>query len=106
MKVLLNELGLDSEFLDVLRKDYLQPISNLLYPSWTGASGLDSHKAFTVEYMPRGDVDLDYHFDNAEVSANVCLGRDFDGGSLFFGKMKTVRPLPFILEHVLSLLFA
>ncbi|KAK2167469.1 hypothetical protein LSH36_27g03022 [Paralvinella palmiformis] len=50
---------------------------------------LDSHKAFTVQYEPEKDTALDYHFDNAEVTLNVCLGKDFDDGTLYFGNMRT-----------------
>ena len=57
------------------------------------ATGLDSHRAFVVKYAtgPGEDVALSYHFDNAEVTLNVCLGRDFVGGALYFGPMKGVR---------------
>ena len=55
-----------------------------------GLSGLDSHKAFTVSYQLDGDRELAYHFDNAEVTLNVCLGTCFTGGELSFGPMAGV----------------
>ena len=67
------------------------PMAALLYPEWVAASGLDSHRAFTVSYAQGGDVDLAYHYDNAEVTLNVCLGKRFTGGELSFGPMKGVR---------------
>lgn len=66
------------------------PIARLLYPQWVN-EGLDSHRAFIVKYAEGEDLDLSYHFDNAEVTLNVCLGRKFEGGSLYFGSMRTVR---------------
>ena len=34
-----------------------------------------------VQYMMSGDRALDFHFDDAEVTLNVCLGVDFEGTS-------------------------
>ena len=65
------------------------PIARLLYPRWV-EEGLDSHRAFIVKYAMGKDLGLSYHFDNAEVTINVCLGRKFEGGSLYFGSMRTV----------------
>ena len=76
--------------MDRFRRDYLMPLSRLLFPTWVGG-GLDSHRAFVVQYGLGQDLDLSCHFDNAEVTLNVCLGRDFVGGELYFGAMKGVR---------------
>ena len=51
---------------------------------------MDSYKAFTVKYKIGEDLNLGYHFDNAEVTLNVCLGKKFAGGNLYFGDMKQV----------------
>ena len=88
--MLLNELGLDEGLTTPLRERYLGPIASLLYPD-CGGGGLDSHKAFVVKYDLREDLDLSYHYDNAEVTLNVSLGKDFTGGNLYFGDMKDVR---------------
>lgn len=53
---------------------------------------LDSQRAFTVSYEPHKDQALNLHFDNAEVTINVCLGDDFVQGSLYFGAMRTEVP--------------
>ena len=76
--------------MDPLRGDYLMPLTRLLYPDWVG-KGLNSHRAFVVKYNIGDDVELSYHFDNAEVTLNVCLGSEFTGGDLYFGSMRTVR---------------
>ena len=72
-------------------------MASLLYPEWVGESGLDSHKAFSVSYELEGDHSLAYHFDNAEVTLNVCLGTTFTGGELCFG------PMAGVLVHYTSL---
>lgn len=87
--VLLNELGFDEKLISPLRTNYLMPITRLLYPE-CGGNTLDSHKAFTVHYKMGEDLDLSYHYDNAEVTLNVSLGKEFIGGELFFGDMRQV----------------
>ena len=47
--------------------------------------GLRYHHAFTVRYAPTQDKKLDKHVDNADITLNVCLGREgFKGGHLLF----------------------
>lgn len=89
IQILLNELGFDESFITPLREVYLRPLTALLY-SDCGGSCLDSHKAFVVKYAMREDLELCYHYDNAEVTLNVSLGKDFTEGNLFFGDMRQV----------------
>nr|XP_032802846.1 2-oxoglutarate and iron-dependent oxygenase domain-containing protein 2 isoform X2 [Petromyzon marinus] len=83
----LDELGCDEELISPLREDYLRPITALLYPD-KGGSSLDSHKAFIVKYTSEMEPGLSLHFDNAEVTLNVCLGKDFTGGNLYLADMR------------------
>ncbi|XP_058850510.1 2-oxoglutarate and iron-dependent oxygenase domain-containing protein 2 isoform X3 [Acipenser ruthenus] len=87
--ILLNELGFDNRFITPLRENYLQPIAMLLYPD-CGGDSLDSHKAFVVKYALQQDLDLSYHYDNAEITLNVSLGKAFTEGNLYFGDMRQV----------------
>ncbi|XP_029296505.1 2-oxoglutarate and iron-dependent oxygenase domain-containing protein 2 [Cottoperca gobio] len=87
--ILLNELGFDEGFITPLRQRYLNPLTSLLYPD-CGGGHLDSHKAFVVKYDMNEDLDLSYHYDNAEVTLNVSLGKDFTEGNLYFGDMRQV----------------
>ncbi|KAM4808619.1 2-oxoglutarate and iron-dependent oxygenase domain-containing protein 2 [Rhinophrynus dorsalis] len=87
--VLLNELGFDDTFISPLREQYLQPLASLLYPDW-GGGYLDSHKAFVVKYALHEDLDLSSHYDNAEVTLNVSLGKEFTDGNLYFSDMREV----------------
>ncbi|XP_063207173.1 2-oxoglutarate and iron-dependent oxygenase domain-containing protein 2 isoform X1 [Chroicocephalus ridibundus] len=100
--VLLNELGLDETFITPLREKYLRPITALLYPDLGGAC-LDSHKAFVVKYSLHEDLDLSSHYDNAEVTLNVSLGKEFTEGNLYFGDFsQDPTPVPnyIEIEHV------
>ncbi|CAG0896403.1 unnamed protein product [Darwinula stevensoni] len=87
--VLLGDLGWDVGFLDPLRERYINPVSRLLFPT-SGGGSLDSQRGFIVSYdAAKGDVDLAYHYDNAEVTLNICLNEEFEGGHLYFGATKS-----------------
>ncbi|KAF8407768.1 hypothetical protein HHK36_006904 [Tetracentron sinense] len=78
----LDDFGLET-MLDKLMDDYVRPISRVFFPE-VGGSTLDSHHGFVVEYGKDRDVDLGFHVDDSEVTLNVCLGKQFSGGELFF----------------------
>lgn len=101
-QVLLNELGMDETFITPLREKYLRPITALLYPD-LGGSCLDSHKAFVVKYSLHEDLDLSSHYDNAEVTLNVSLGKDFTEGNLYFGDFNQVLSMFLIWILILFL---
>lgn len=87
----LDELGFD-DFMTSLRENYVQLIAQKLFLDWGGGK-LDSHKAFTVKYKVGDDLDLSYHYDNAEVTLNVAIspGSSFSGGALYFGDIRNKR---------------
>ncbi|XP_020825818.1 2-oxoglutarate and iron-dependent oxygenase domain-containing protein 2 isoform X1 [Phascolarctos cinereus] len=87
--ILLYELGLDEPLVTPLREQYLQPLTALLYPD-CGGGQLDSHRAFVVKYTMDEDRDLSYHYDNAEVTLNISLNKNFSEGSLYFGDFREV----------------
>jgi hypothetical protein len=78
--VILDDFGF-SPFFEHLR-EFILPISSKLYGEI--GSHLDSHHAFIVQYKIGEDLDLDFHYDDSEVTLNVCLGKKFTGGSLYF----------------------
>lgn len=55
----------------------------ILFPERGGAS-LDSQHSFTVQYQLGGDRNLGFHVDDSDVTMNLCLGKTFEGGDLFF----------------------
>ncbi|XP_015876721.2 2-oxoglutarate and iron-dependent oxygenase domain-containing protein CP2 [Ziziphus jujuba] len=78
----LDDFGLET-MLEKLLDDFIRPISRVFFPE-VGGSTLDSHHGFVVEYGIDRDVELGFHVDDSEVTLNVCLGRQFSGGELFF----------------------
>ncbi|XP_065054766.1 2-oxoglutarate and iron-dependent oxygenase domain-containing protein 2-like isoform X2 [Rhopilema esculentum] len=85
--ILLLEIGFKEYFFDPLVFNFLSPIAKILYPDWVG-DGLDSHRPFIVGYQLGKDVDLSYHYDDAEITLNVSLGKEFNGGELYISGMK------------------
>ena len=91
--VLLHELGLCENLLDPLLREYIAPMARALYHprAVPGCDTLDHHRSFSVSYdattAAGKDADLAYHFDDAEVTINVCVSprEAFDGGELLFG---------------------
>ncbi|XP_017646395.1 2-oxoglutarate and iron-dependent oxygenase domain-containing protein CP2-like isoform X1 [Gossypium arboreum] len=78
----LDDFGLET-MLGKLMEDFIRPISKVFF-SDVGGSTLDSHHGFVVEYGVNRDVELGFHVDDSEVTLNVCLGKQFSGGDLFF----------------------
>ena len=72
--------------------------------SLLGTGQCDSHRAFTVKYnadtsaeaaADKGDKQLGLHYDNAEVTLNVCLQADeCQGSNLVFLGVADVSEYP------------
>jgi len=80
--VVLDDLGFEN-MLDQLMINFIKPLASVLFPD-VGGSTLDTHHGFVVEYSKDRDRDLGFHVDDSEVTLNVCLGKFFTGGDLFF----------------------
>lgn len=80
--VVLDSIGF-GPFLDQLMTEYVSPFASRLYAD-AGGDSLDNHHGFSVEYEVGKDTSLDFHVDASDVTLNVCLGREFTGGTLFF----------------------
>lgn len=89
---ILRELGFCSGLLDPFVYEYLDVIASKLLPLYT--EGLDSYRAFTVlyDYAQDGDRELALHYDNAEVTFNVNIGGDWEGGQVTFHGLDGDRP--------------
>lgn len=83
--VLLDELGLGPGLLDPLLRDWIGPLAAAI-PALGGGGGahMDRHKSFVVRYEMGQDEELSSHYDNAELTLNVSLGRGFESGELLF----------------------
>jgi len=87
--VILSELGFGPGLMDPFVCEYLDAIAGRLLPFQT--EGLDSYRAFTVLYdlEKDGDRDLALHYDNAEVTLNVNIGGEWEGGQVAFYGLAT-----------------
>lgn len=90
-----------------LMEDAVTPLAGQFYAD-VGGGTLDSHHGFIVEYQKGKDVSLDFHVDASDVTLNVCLGKEFSGGTLYFrgircGLCQHTPPRPeeeFEISHV------
>ena len=92
--VLLNEVGLEALVESLLPT--VESLSKQLFPDLVGESGLDSYKAFTIEYnsdVKNHQIDLGTHFDNAEITLNIPLTEGHDGGELYFVRDDKMLPV-------------
>ncbi|CAK0871513.1 unnamed protein product [Prorocentrum cordatum] len=60
------------------------PLAAELWPEWAGEGDCEETYGFVVRYRLGEDVDLAEHSDTANVTLNLCLGRAFEGGDLYF----------------------
>jgi len=65
---------------------FINPLALKLYPHMKPLNG--GHHGFIVSYQVGKDEKLDFHRDDSEVTLNLCLGRDFKGGELYFGGVR------------------
>jgi len=80
--IILDDFGF-APFLDQLMTEYIVPLSTLLFKD-VGGDSLDEHHGFIVEYKLGEDTSLGFHTDDSDVTLNVCLGKKFEGGSLYY----------------------
>ena len=80
---ILDDFGMDRA-MDALMTTCVQPLASAAGFADVGGDELVSHHAFLVAYALGKDLDLKFHVDSSDVTLNVCLGRAFEGGELFF----------------------
>ncbi len=61
----------------------IAPLAAALFPEVGGAE-LTDHHAFAVAYGPGADRELGFHVDESEVTFNLCLSAEGQGGDLYF----------------------
>merc|ERR1719375_577505 len=81
---ILSSLGFQEGLLEPLMRRVVLPLSRLLWPEWVAPTDLDEVYGFTVRYALGGDLELAEHADTSNVTLNACLGREFQGGELYF----------------------
>jgi len=78
--VVLSEFGFDLLWQQLL--NYIKPL--LIYNYGNIVELLDSHHAFIVKYKTSEQKGLGFHYDDSELTLNICLGKTFTGGDLYF----------------------
>lgn len=73
----------------------VNPLTRRFYPS---IGKLKHTHGFVVNYDPKKQGSLDLHYDESDVTLNICLGRKFTGGQLVFRDDDGAQMAPAI-EH-------
>jgi len=76
----------DFGFYNILEEwvdQFITPFAKILWPHLADET-FDTHHGFVVEYKIGKDIDLGFHVDDSEVTLNVCLGKEFTEGTLYF----------------------
>ena len=72
--------------MDILQSQCVAPLGEALYGAgkfgFGEGVGLDHHHSFVVAYRAGEDLGLDMHTDACDVTVNICLGKEFQGGEL------------------------
>eukprot|EP00298_Acanthocystis_sp_HF-20_P022979 c31291_g1_i1.p1 GENE.c31291_g1_i1~~c31291_g1_i1.p1 ORF type:complete len:267 (+),score=91.48 c31291_g1_i1:79-801(+) len=84
--VIANEIGLKN-FIDELVEQVISPLAKILFSDWGGSSLTHQH-SFFIRYKKGEDLELSRHMDQSEITLNVCLGKVFDGGDVFFDSQR------------------
>lgn len=117
-QVVLDHIPGFSVVLQQFVQQFIEPLSRRLFPrlhperSSATISSMDSHHGFftfaslsqeghnsylpvpprfVVEYGADKDKKLDWHVDDSDVTLNVCLGKQFEGGDLVFSGTHATR---------------
>jgi len=83
--LVLNEIGFRKVLNEFIRI-YVTPLLQLYFPQY--AKDINHHHSFVVKYAVKEDELLDTHIDSSLVTLNVCLGKEFKSGSLYFHGIK------------------
>jgi hypothetical protein len=85
----MDEVGFKPMMTELRRR--LTPLLALLFPHWMG-DRIDHHHSFVVRYKIGEDLDLARHMDESEITINVNLGREFEGGEVYFNELRDYQP--------------
>ncbi|KAG7594504.1 Prolyl 4-hydroxylase alpha subunit [Arabidopsis thaliana x Arabidopsis arenosa] len=80
--VILDDFGLDIMF-KKLMEDFIFPICKVFFPEVCGAM-FDSHYGFFIENGEDKDAELGCRVDDSEITLDVCLRKQFEGGEISF----------------------
>lgn len=78
--LILKHIGME-KIMDQTLSKLIRIVASALFKNCEG-EWLDHHHSFMVQYKEGKETALDPHVDDSEVTLNVCLGREFEGGRL------------------------
>lgn len=78
--LVLKHIGME-KFMDQILLKVIRIVARAFFRDCEG-EWLDHQHSFIVHYKEGKDTSLDPHVDDSEVTLNVCLGREFEGGRL------------------------
>jgi hypothetical protein len=82
----LNQFGFN-EILIKMMKKVIEPISKALFPK-VMKNDFQSHHSFLIKYKIGEDISLKTHVDQSDITLNLCLGKEFTGGEVYFKGLK------------------
>eukprot|EP01130_Rhizamoeba_saxonica_P003053 TRINITY_DN1325_c0_g1_i3.p2 TRINITY_DN1325_c0_g1~~TRINITY_DN1325_c0_g1_i3.p2 ORF type:complete len:172 (+),score=40.48 TRINITY_DN1325_c0_g1_i3:564-1079(+) len=82
----LSDIGLIQVWTDIYLR-YLKPLFEQIWPEL--AQQVVGHHAFIVQYKMDEQKGLNIHFDQSVLTLNLCLGKEFSGGDLFFKGLRS-----------------
>jgi len=86
--MVLNEVGFQ-DLLHALMDGLVSPLSNVLLPTDCNCPySFRSDYSFIIRYKQGEDLKLETHVDSSDITLNVCLGKEFTGGRLYFHDVK------------------
>jgi hypothetical protein len=70
-----------------MMKKIIEPISKVLFPELM-KNDFQSHHSFLIKYKIGEDISLKTHVDQSDITLNLCLGKEFTGGEVYFKGLK------------------
>jgi len=82
--LIMNDIGF-LRTMDALMRRFVQPFANAFFTERLGEGfEFQSQHTFVVRYKMGEDLDLKTHRDDSDLTLNVCLGKEFEGATLYF----------------------
>jgi len=67
-----------------LATEIVEPLALEMWPQWVGKGECCEQYGFVVRYKIGEDLNLAEHTDTSNVTLNLCMGKEFEGGELYF----------------------
>mmetsp|Transcript_23209 Transcript_23209/g.54774 ORF Transcript_23209/g.54774 Transcript_23209/m.54774 type:complete len:306 (-) Transcript_23209:8-925(-) len=96
---ILSNLGFQEGLLQPLMRLVVKPLARELWPEWVDPKDCNETYGFVVRYRIGEDVELAEHADTSNVTLNVCLGKEFGGGELYFKGVRFTPSQDDVQEH-------